>query len=384
MADNCAREAADGEPKDFNSVVGEPVDVLKMHPQTEIRQVMPPAQLHSTLSVNNFYDYLHKLCPYIARRYAKDCGVMPSPIHGDSDFPGNECRKLLKPDSVEKLRKLIPTVTAAMISESKENTEDLEHFKLVFDTMRKVSACLDSLNTIISQVMTPKLYPGWREGFVQFKKSFESLSDDYLKLRPRNANQSLTPPKVHVISEEMPKWIEENQCSLYRVSEQAFETTHSHYALFEPNFSIDKSGLLSDLKKKASKSPSADQPSLGTRSGCQRKRKRQELAEKKASEKKSKVLTSLLSSVGIECSTPGSSSMPSSPGSTDTPPASTDYPLHYGNPVKAQQKRHHALAAYTRTKFPAESLDRLKYCADRRVAKLNEEPVEIAPWNIQK
>jgi hypothetical protein len=155
MADNRAREEVSGEAKDFNSVVCDPVDILQFHPEIDLRKVMPPAQLHSTLSFNNFYGYLHRLCPYIARRYAKDCGVMPSPIHGDSDFPGNECRKLMKPESVDKLRKLIPTVTHSMISESKENVEDLAHFKSVFDTMRKVAVCLDGLNIIIGRVMTP-------------------------------------------------------------------------------------------------------------------------------------------------------------------------------------------------------------------------------------
>jgi hypothetical protein len=385
MDDNRAREAVKGAPKDFNSVVSEPVDVLKFHPETDLRKILPPAQLHSILSVNAFYDYIYQLCPEVARRYAKDSGVMPSPIHGDSDFPGNECRQLLKPESVAKLRNLIPVITPEMFSESKDDIEDLEHFALVFETIRKVAVCLEKLNIIVSRVMTPKLFDGWQDSFTEFKKSFQSLSEDYLKLRPRKANQSLTSPKVWVISEEMPQWIEENNCSLFRVSEQAFETTHSHYASFEPNFSVDKAGLLSDWKKNSSKrnrSSAVDHPSLGTRSGTQKKRKLRELEEEKSSESTSNHLTRLLYSVGIERSAVIESS--SSSSSSSVPPAtSADYPHHYGNPVKAQEKRRNALAAYTRTKFPAESRDRLLYCADRYVAKSNGEKVGVAPWSLE-
>jgi hypothetical protein len=142
-----------------------------------------------------------------------------SPIREDSISQAMSVENSLKPELVDKFRKVISTViTQAMISESKENIEDLEHFQSIFNTMRKVAVCLDSLNIIVRSVMTPNFNRAWREGFTQFKNSFTRLSiKDYLKLHPRNMNQSLTVPKVRVVSEEMPQWIEE---ILYCVSDK--------------------------------------------------------------------------------------------------------------------------------------------------------------------
>lgn len=364
-----------GEPIDFNSVVSEPIDLVKYHPEKNFLIVFPPPPLHcGTLTFNIFYGYLRTLCIEIAMKWVKLVGVKPSPIHGDSDFPGNECWKLLK--SAHKLRQLTPTSENL----SKFKTDDdanLKHFSRVFEIVHQLASCLDSFKSIIDRVMTPKLSDNWLEAFEQFAADFQIFSEGYLKFHPRNKNQSLTPPKIHVVLNEMIEWITLHKCSLYRVNEQAFETVHSHYADFEQNFSVDKSGFVSDLKQSDSSSSSSYHPSHGTRSGAQSKRKRQESVNKAQKVKRERLLATLLSSTHSPSSSSSSSSFSSSSGLC-SPPRS--HPLH-GRYKQSQKKRRHAIAAYAGRKFfEKKSRERLRYCADRQHGT----KTGVAPWNKRK
>ena len=188
--------------------------------------------------------------------------------------------------------------------------------------------------------MTPQLHDNWEEAFDEFKADFQALSESYFKVRRRNKNQSLLPPKIRVIVHEMRQWIKDHNCSLYRVSEQAFETIHSNYAEFELLFSVAKTGFLSDLKENkadssssSSSSSSSRQPSLGTRSGAQRKRKRELDSQNTASLKRSHLLKCLLSTVGVSISESSKSPSPSS----STSSSSKKYPSLYENSERSKE-----------------------------------------------
>jgi hypothetical protein len=150
-----------------------------------------------SITFNTFSEHLfrdvRKLCPSIATKWAMDSGVTPSPIHGDADFAGNECSKLLK--SVHILRRITPTSQVLSESEIGHDDMDFKHVSFVFEAIHQLCASLDSLNLIIERTMTPKLDPDWLTAFKQFDSDFQSFAASYLKLYPRHKHQSLTPPK---------------------------------------------------------------------------------------------------------------------------------------------------------------------------------------------
>ena len=72
-----------------------------------ILNLVPPAELHLLLGpVNKIYDELEKLWPDI-KTWAKECKAFKCCRHG-SGFNGNSCMRLINPENLDELQKIIP------------------------------------------------------------------------------------------------------------------------------------------------------------------------------------------------------------------------------------------------------------------------------------
>ena len=72
-----------------------------------IMNLVPPAELHLLLGpVNKMYEELEKLWPDVAG-WAKSCKAFKCCRQG-SGFNGNACMRLIEPENLDKLQKIIP------------------------------------------------------------------------------------------------------------------------------------------------------------------------------------------------------------------------------------------------------------------------------------
>ena len=80
-----------------------------------ILNLVPPAELHLLLGpVNKMYDELEKLWPDVAE-WAKSCKAFKCCRHG-SGYNGNSCMRLIDPENLDKLLKLIPQEFVMFVS----------------------------------------------------------------------------------------------------------------------------------------------------------------------------------------------------------------------------------------------------------------------------
>ena len=109
-----------------------------------ILNLVPPAELHLLLGpVNKMYDELAKLWPEVGG-WAKSCKAYKCCRHG-SGFNGNSCMRLIDPENLDQLQRIIPQefdmyVSALRafgrvvkgcfgLSLSSSYKADIEHFK---------------------------------------------------------------------------------------------------------------------------------------------------------------------------------------------------------------------------------------------------------------
>jgi hypothetical protein len=355
----------------FNGAVAEPVTFLQRHFCKDLLEILVPPQLHVTLAVNIFVAFLKRLFHPLYEKYILapksegGLGISPCPQQGGDKFAGNECRNILK--NCDQLRALAPTrqeVVTAIQSTSPSSSSKSE---VIVDTvlLRFEALCLlmDFLalfNDAVHQVTSPKLYDGWSDTFQKMSATFNEFSGAYRKVFPSTQGRSLMSPKIHVLLIEMPEWIRRHQTSLCLVSEQAFEATHHNLRVFREN----RNRTRRSKKKPRATAPETldpvlDQPSDGTRSSAQKKRKAEQRKKTNDNSRTESTINTLFSI-----------SPKQSPNSSSSSSSSTSY-------VQIEEVR--CVAAYTRTQFPdtASCYQRLQLAADRYVNKSSSTP----PWS---
>ena len=126
--------------------------------------------------------------------------------------------------------------------------------------------------------MRPYLHPQWRASIEQFRVTFNSFTQQFETVQPISAarDPSRLTYKIRCLINEVPEWITRHECSLARVSEQAFEAVHHDFLLFSANYKIPRSGekIVAGRKRMTSSSkflnynpfPARETPSCGTRS----------------------------------------------------------------------------------------------------------------------
>ena len=225
-----------------------PIELLQ-HPrlcELPLLDVLVPPQLHIVLGiVLHLWELLDVIDAQVAIAWMRVVGVSHSRPHGARGFDGNSC-------------------TA-------------------------VAAALQAFHLVMARTMSVKLHPEWRQSISAFEEAYADLVTFVELFAPRQQYRDperLT-PKIYCLVRELPTWIDQHQCTLLSVSEQAFETLHWFYALHEQNWKIPSTGMRPETlvecnhsakiaRRLADKHPLDDvhTPSDGTRGGGARGRKR--------------------------------------------------------------------------------------------------------------
>ena len=186
--------------KDFKNVVHEPL--LSSPDNVLVLDFIPPMELHLLLGVVNHLFRALKEEWLKADEWPKALHIKPQPFHG-GQFAGNECRKLLK--NVDILQRLAEEDCAFNI------------FGIV-DALRKFDA-------VVSACFGMTLEPDYYEKLSSFQASYLALD-----------RVSVT-PKVNAVFYHIKHFIEKNQDSLGKYSEQATEALHhsfkSHWSRYK-------------------------------------------------------------------------------------------------------------------------------------------------------
>jgi hypothetical protein len=217
--------------------------------------------------------------------------------------------------------------------------------------------------------MSLNLHPQWREAIDAFTAAYDAFSEVYIRLHPTRGDRELLSPKMWSISHVMKEWIEDNNCSLLRISEQAFESVHYDYLSFQSAYKIPMTGeeILTGRRRTSSASNWGQSESSASRSRINvKKRKKNEDPSYTESNKRLK----------------SSNKSRSSSSSSSKPPTE---PLPHIKTNAARKLRLASVYGYNAQNInsggPQCTLRMRKIV---RYLKKHDEPYEDAPWRPKK
>jgi hypothetical protein len=306
LQDNQKRLETGEGPNLHHSVAARPIQALIDHPNNNnLRDVLTIAPLHNlTLIVNTFIGMACKLNLDVTSDFISNLPFTRSRHQGNElvGFAGEHCQIISK--SMPQLRNRLPPLAVlnqsrGLDSNSKDELRvDYASPQFTFLTFWKLTDVIEALNHLIHAVTTAKLYPDWREVWNNFQVSWNVFSDDYLRIFPSRNGRHLVSPKIHNILVHLPSYLEEHQHSLFRCHEQAFETFHQKFKVFESRFPFPKVEFWVPPPKKSSTATATihkGAPSFSTRSGNQQKRQKKASNTEAAEKRKQDIIQQLLS-----------------------------------------------------------------------------------------
>lgn len=245
------------EHKNYFSCVTQPPP-LPFKPEAPVETYVAPAALHIMLGlVNGLYHDLTDAIPDV-QEWPKMLYLKPSGYHGGKDFNGNSCRKMLK--NIHVLKTLLNQIyESSNVPASRKELVEL------------YVTALQRFNSVVHSCFGTKLEKGWRKELTEFESAINEIFKFVKKHKYKLRSISPTPPtrytpKMHILFEHAPRWIEITNVGLGSYSEQSFETAHHDFfkvwekykvgELTNPNYG--KQLLRSVLQFASSHVPSAD------------------------------------------------------------------------------------------------------------------------------
>ncbi len=314
----------------------------------EISEFIVPAQLHIVQGIVQLLYYaLQQFSPEIASRFLERIGVRLDDRHGRSGFVGNDARKI---------------AASGDILESIMHLPDANDDDRLATLRSRVSAVANALRTfdaVITATMTVSLSDSWRDAIRAFGDTYKELAQHMTAVAPMQPHRSTSrlTPKLMSLLEEMPRWIERNNCSLLRISEQSFESIHFDFKRFSSSYAIPITGP--ERVARARRRPAralqpmdyVHTPSDGTRVGGSAARKRK------------RVQNSSIFDFAPKSGGPGAGVTPvASYVDVIPPPSEVGAPGIIGNVNTARQRRMHCLLGFNFRKLPVDA------CAQERVS----------------
>ena len=171
--------------------------ILPHEDDTEVLNVIPPPELHLMLgAVNHLFQGMKRVWE-LADLWPEQLSIKPAPYHGGHNFNGPACHKLLQ--NVDQLE---------VIAQRRSSFEVQPFVQAFRDFKAVVHSCFGN-----------ELSQDYATQIEQFKKSCINLPI------------TIT-PKLHIIFQHIPEFIERNKVALGIFSEQALESAHSDYQSF--------------------------------------------------------------------------------------------------------------------------------------------------------
>ena len=181
----------------------------------------------------------------LVNEWLRSINVRRSERHGGTDFTGNDCHTIIS--STQKLRTL-PRFPQR-ISQRYEKDELVRRTSITL-----VTAAIKSFSIAVKRTMSLNLHPEWAASILEFKSDYANFVDSFNKFKKPQPGRSPTriSPKLQCFFYEVPVWINIFKCSLNFITEQAFETLHKVYLLFEARYKIPRCGaqILPAVRKK--------------------------------------------------------------------------------------------------------------------------------------
>ena len=367
-----------------HSVEVEPVRFLIMHPCNSVRDIFPPAQLHNlTLVVNVFVGYALQLYSERALMWLRAVKVSPNEKHGRSSiaFVGNECRTLVDEGSTSTFRSMLPP--PEKISEVLLDETASEADKVVFETsvcLHLLVDLLEALNSVINSVTTPILSEMWESDISDFADAWSEFRSSYVKVRQNKDKNDVTPPRVHNIIVELPRFIRKHQHSLFRYNEHSFEAVHKQLRLFEAKYQIPSAADIILPNAERTRARSAKQ------NANRRSRSARLAKKKKGSSDGDYVVTARKKAPGKKQAMEAQQERVMSSDLAKQLLAMSPYDVKLKErkkpqPVKEKRegvrdRRIMAFNAFNSRKFPPDCIPNLRLCM-----KFREKPTGSAPWN---
>ena len=178
--------------KNFFNAESKPL--ITSQPEKRVMDIFPPPPLHLVKlgALNKVYGELGKLVDL--EPFEKSINIVKSTYHG-GNFEGNECGKIL--NNITKLEEHVKAC----------DTKYLPFINVIW-----------FLRLIDNIVNLPKLEPGYKEVIESFKDSYKILELEF--------NVSVT-NKVHIITDHLAEYMERNEATLLKTTDQTVECTHS-------------------------------------------------------------------------------------------------------------------------------------------------------------
>lgn len=263
-------------PAQFNSTVHQPVEFLMQSPRS-LLDTVPPPLLHLLLGiVNRLFDYLDILNRDIGDWFLSQLGVTRTVYRGiaGTDFPGNKCHRILTKADV---------LLHCPFLQNASPSDAITH------TIILLQKSFVAFNTAYHTISAVQLSSSWRSEVDGFRSAYAAFASSYIKIHPPQPHRSsdLLTPKMQCLFVDVPLWIESNDCTLARESEQAFETIHYDFADHLSKYSITKTATPIPTPTPSTPSlSSTPASSIGSRKRNKRKRKQNE--DQDFTERKSK------------------------------------------------------------------------------------------------
>ena len=157
--------------KNFESVEFAPIRLLQeLFMERPIADFLVPPQLHLVLGiVKTLLGWLAVLDRAMMNHFLRDIAVVRNPKHGDEDFRGNECRRILR--SSGKMIKLLPPEEQLFFDDSADviNVEvSSEQYR--FALLRRLVELFMLFGDVVSATMGLQLRAEWRLTLQYFEK----------------------------------------------------------------------------------------------------------------------------------------------------------------------------------------------------------------------
>lgn len=224
-----------------------PVSFLRRY--EPVLKVICPPQLHLNLGIiPTFYNQIAFLDPDIAHKWLTHCNISLNPNHGETDFIGPECMKLLR--SLDDVEKMVPLRVRNLFKSQEENFERLRvrdefvsptpHSKrdkptTTTECQLLLLLCVKALRAYEVVVrMTMKSGADMRKDWQTPLREFTSLI---------TRTQVKVTIKIHILSDgHFNDFLTQfaGGVSMAAWSEQAFEACHYRYSKTQEHFRVPK------------------------------------------------------------------------------------------------------------------------------------------------
>jgi len=201
------------------------------------------------------FGYLQRISRGVADHLLKEAGVVRTTYRGIGgiDFIGPHCDRILsKLDVITTCAEYNNLNTSSNVDDIR-SAEALRLCKIMMSTFRVAHHCITqrSLDPDIMQKIED--FGIAHNRFIDLYRSmpghkFQTARDFYLHS-----------PQIHSLLTEVPRWIEQNGCTLARESEQACEAQHNHFLRHFANYNVPPTRAIET--KSPSRSPSSSSSS---------------------------------------------------------------------------------------------------------------------------